>query len=102
MVSSNTLASALGFAIVCYAAWDAVGFRSTMKLSHETFDGLPFNILLELVLGTVVACFGGIGMAGELRPISFLASEQSLSVHNFRSSFMTFNNRARAFREPSD
>mmetsp|Transcript_31531 Transcript_31531/g.56431 ORF Transcript_31531/g.56431 Transcript_31531/m.56431 type:complete len:104 (-) Transcript_31531:111-422(-) len=99
MVAVGTLLATVGFIAMAYSAWRAVSFRENLKLSHEAFEGLPFEILLELVIGTVLACVGGMGMAGDLRPITFLASEQSLRVNTHRTGFMTFNHRGRAFRE---
>mmetsp|Transcript_16938 Transcript_16938/g.47277 ORF Transcript_16938/g.47277 Transcript_16938/m.47277 type:complete len:103 (-) Transcript_16938:51-359(-) len=102
MAATGTLISTLGFIIICYSAWQAVAYRNNLKLSHEPFYGLPVDILGELLVGSALACVGGMGMAGELRPITFLASEQSLRVNTHRLGFMTFNHRGRAFREPSD
>ena len=102
MVAVSTLISTLGFIIVCYSAWHAASHRTSLKLAHEHMESVPLDILAELTVGSALAVIGGLGMAGELRPITFLASEQSLRVNTHRQGFMTFNHRGRAFREPSD
>lgn len=102
MLALSTVVATAGFVVVCISAWHAICFRDGLKLAHEHLDSLPLNIFVELVAGSVLACIGGLKMAGELRPITFLASEQSLRVHTHRLGFMTFNHRMKTFRELSE
>ncbi|KAK3241550.1 hypothetical protein CYMTET_48693 [Cymbomonas tetramitiformis] len=82
-----------GFAFLCYAAYSTVNYRNELKMKGVEFDGVPFEVLLQCILGTIACLWGGLQMSGELLPIKSEMNDQCPEQLDFRGDFISLNHR---------
>ncbi|CAN0178101.1 ER membrane protein complex subunit 5 [Lampetra fluviatilis] len=94
---------AFGLLALAHAAFSAAQHRSYTRLTEQENESLPSDIVLQTLLGLLVAVYGVVNIAGEFRDMDATAELKYKTFENMsnRPSFYTFNHRGRAlFGQP--
>lgn len=74
--------------------------RDALKVTQRPYDGVPFSLQLELLLGALLALAGGCALAGALKPIASDKGAPSLDQGSYRPDCVFFGHRVRALPRP--
>lgn len=90
-----------GFVCIIHAGVSAAQHRSFVRLTKEEFDSLPLDILVQTLLGLLLACFGILRVSGEFKNIQVNADLKSKSFENFgiSLSFCSFEHRGKTLAQ---
>lgn len=95
----------VGLLALLHAAYSAAQHRAYLRLTEQEFTTLPLDILLQTIVGLLVACFGIVRVVGQFREIRAVADMENRTwdTINMRSSFYGFNHRGKMlFAEAED
>lgn len=96
MLSAGSVSCIVGVCVLLHAAFAVSRYRDTLKLTQEEFQGLPANLLSEILFGTIISLLGGYLLAGDLKPCMISGKPPSMDAFSFRSDFISFNHRSKA------
>eukprot|EP01123_Difflugia_compressa_P013811 TRINITY_DN6643_c0_g1_i1.p1 TRINITY_DN6643_c0_g1~~TRINITY_DN6643_c0_g1_i1.p1 ORF type:complete len:119 (-),score=7.11 TRINITY_DN6643_c0_g1_i1:67-396(-) len=93
---------ALGILLLVHSTYATIRYRQYITLLEEEFIGLPFDIILECITGSVLCCWGCVlygGGGGKYKPLKITAhlAERTWDSYNHRRSFATFSHRGQTF-----
>jgi len=85
----------LGLLALLHAAYSAAQHRAYLRLTEQDFTTLPIDILVQTVLGLLLACYGIVRVVGQFREIRAVADTENRTwdAMNARSAFYNFNHR---------
>ncbi|VVC29548.1 Hypothetical protein CINCED_3A021526 [Cinara cedri] len=98
MISLNKQIFFLGILSLVHAAYSAAQHRSYLRITEQTFDGLPFDILMQGIVSLGMSMYGILYSAGdfkEIRAMEDLGLKTLETLHN-TPSFYIFNHRGKA------
>ncbi|KAL4446666.1 hypothetical protein ABPG77_007910 [Micractinium sp. CCAP 211/92] len=83
----------VGLALLFFTGYQAMTYRETLRLTQLEFDGLPLNLLAQLVAAVAACTLGGLGVSGSFQPIRVADVPKPTVLRPHRSDFATFNHR---------
>ncbi|KAJ1488319.1 hypothetical protein T484DRAFT_1939524 [Baffinella frigidus] len=91
------VATAIGVLLVFHAGFSTFQYRKHLRMVGEEFEGAPLDVLLEVILGCILALVGVVGTAENFVPIRLNQTFHSKVADDFsfRQDSMTFNHRGR-------
>jgi len=89
-----------GFLVVFHACYSVIAYRNDLKIGGDEFEGVPFLVVIECLIGFGACAWGAVGFAGELVPIKAEPVELPPVTMEKSDDFMTFTHRGRALNPP--
>lgn len=87
----------VGLLALVHAAYSAAQHRAYLRLTEQEFTTLPIDILLQTIVGLLLACIGIVRVVGHFREIRAVADMENRTwdTINVRASFYGFNHRGK-------
>lgn len=87
----------VGLLALLHAAYSAAQHRAYLRLNEQEFTTLPLDILLQTVIGLMLACLGIVRVVGQFREIRAIADmeHRTWDTITMHSSFCGFNHRGK-------
>ncbi|RKP10645.1 membrane magnesium transporter-domain-containing protein [Thamnocephalis sphaerospora] len=87
----------LGFLLLAHSGYSTYEHLSYLKVVGRHSDGIPFDIVVECLVATLVFMIGIVYVSGPLREAQLEKAMERQTVEEVESrpSFVTFNNRSR-------
>lgn len=98
---AHVLAAVVGFAVLAHACYSTISFRNDLKLEGETFESVPFTVVIECAAGALACAWGALGFAGDFVPIEAQPRELPPVTMEKMSDFMVFSHRGSKMPPPS-
>jgi len=85
----------IGIISLAHAGYSAIQYRTYLKLIEDDFVAIPIDITIQVLFSLIIAIFGIIRVAGDLKDIHAAAelAGKSWETMGNRPSFYSFNHR---------
>jgi len=88
-----------GFLLLFHSGYSAVQHKTYLKLTEQPFVGLPHDITIECIIGTILCVIGGVLASESPQSIQVTNefSKKTFDDINTRPDFIIFQHRGRSF-----
>jgi len=88
-----------GILLLFHSGYSAVQHKTYIKLTEQPFVGLPLDITIECIIGTVLCVIGGVFTLDSPQSIQVVNefSNKTFDDLNTRQDFIIFQHRGRSF-----
>jgi len=92
----------IGIILLVHSCYATIRYRQYVTVKEQHLDGLPFDIIMECIVGCIICCWGIVIYAGDFQPLqtTIHIARRTWDMINHRQSFINFAHRGQALKAP--